>query len=82
VEAKDVENIFKRVFEEERKRFWVDPETHYQDHEVLGDWRKTVGFVKKSILGAFIAGLVMGVLSVFWVGIKLAMTLKGGTGAP
>jgi len=78
----DVERIFTKVLKKDREKFRVDDETHYQDHEVIGDWRKTIGFVKRSILGAFLAGLVMGVLSVFWIGIKLLMSLKGGPGGP
>lgn len=73
----DIKKAVRDVLEEEHKLFWVSPETHYQHHEWVKGWIKTTNIAKKSIIVAFAAGLVSGLLGIIWLGIQVALKIKG-----
>jgi len=75
-EAK-IKKIMEGVIEDARKKFWVDPETHFIHHTELENWIKTFGLVKKSILVSFVTGVFAGLLSIFYLGFRTYMKLKG-----
>ncbi len=56
--------------------FWIDPETHYQDHlamrEVVGSWSSAKGVITKAFIGLVVVGAI--VLSMF----ALIKIVKGG----
>lgn len=65
------------AFDEERKSFWVDSETHYQHHKWVGGWIWGIGIAKKSVITAFVAGLLSGLGVIIWLGIQAAIRVKG-----
>ena len=42
--------------------FWIDPETHYQDHlamrEVIGSWTTGKGIFAKAFIGLVVVGMI------------------------
>ena len=75
-EAK-IKRMMEGVLEDARKKFWVDPETHFIHHNEIENWIKTFGLVKKSIVMTFVTGVVTGLIGIFWLGIVAYMKLKG-----
>lgn len=75
-EAK-IKKIMEGVIEEARKKFWVDPETHFIHHNEIEGWIKTFGLVKKSVLISFVTGVFAGLTGIFWIGFKTYIKLKG-----
>ena len=73
----EIKEAFAEAMEEARKKFWVDPETHFIHHKELEGWIKTFGLVRKSVIVSFAVGLVAGFISIFWLGFKAYMKLKG-----
>lgn len=59
--------------------FWVHPETHYVHHKELGNWLKTIGVIKKSVIVSFVVGVLAGLMAVFWLGFGAYLKLKGGS---
>jgi len=72
-----LKETMEEVMEESRRKFWVDPETHFLHHNRIDGWIKTLGLVNKSILVSFLTGLVAGLISIFWLGFVAYMKLKG-----
>lgn len=75
-EAK-IKQIMEGVIEDARKKFWVDPETHFIHHSEIEGWIKTFGLVKKSIVMSFVTGIVTGLIGIFWLGMAAYIKLKG-----
>lgn len=73
----DIEEAIRAVLEEERKLFWVSPETHYRQHEWVAGWMKTLALAKKSIIVAFAAGMISALLGIIWMGIQVGLKIKG-----
>ena len=72
-----VKAMMEEVIENARKKFWVDPETHFIHHNEIENWLKTFGIVKKSIVVSFVTGVVTGLIGIFWLGISAYMKMKG-----
>lgn len=75
--AEEIKAAVREVLEEERKQFWVSPETHYQHHEYLEGWIWMMGIAKKSIVIAFATGVVSGLLGLVWLGFQAVVKVKG-----
>lgn len=53
--------------------FWIDPETHYQDHlamrEVVGSWKSAKGIFARAFIGLVVIGsLVLAAIAIFKTG--------------
>lgn len=72
-----MKKVMEEVFEDARKNFWVDPETHFIHHQTIDDWIKTFGLVKKSVLASFVTGIMAGLAAMFWLGFKAYMKITG-----
>ena len=72
-----IKTIMEGVIDDARKKFWVDPETHFIHHNEMENWIKAFGLVKKSVLISFVTGVFAGLMGVFWIGVEAYMKLKG-----
>ena len=76
-EIKDIKDAVTAAMEDARKKFWVDAETHFVHHQSIENWMKTFGLVKKSVVVSFVTGVGMGLIGIFWLGVKTYMKITG-----
>lgn len=76
MERDELKKAMEEVMEESRKKFWVDPETHFLHHKKFEDWNKIIGLAKKSIIVSFVTGFMAGLIGIFWLGFKAYMAIK------
>ena len=74
-EAK-IKKIMEGVLDDARKKFWVDPETHFVHHKEIEGWIKTFGLVRKSVVVSFVTGVVTGLIGIFWLGVSAYMKMR------
>ena len=67
-----IKEAFAEVLKEERKSFWIEPETHYLDHKYVSEVRHTGKQVKAWSLRVVVVSITAGIIA--WI----TMHLKGG----
>lgn len=80
MEEAKIRSILEEVINDARKKFWVDPETHFLHHKEMEGWIRTFGLVRKSVIVSFITGVVAGLIGIFWLGMAAYMKLKAPLG--
>ena len=76
----DMKIAFREVMEEERKKHWVDSQTHYEHHRFIKGYIWFFNIMKKSAIVAFVGGIIAGILAVGWAGIKALVVMKEAIG--
>ena len=59
-EIKQIADAMVERVHETQHSFWIEPESHYQDHlamrEIVGSWRSAKGIFTRAFLGLVIVG--------------------------
>jgi hypothetical protein len=71
MEREAIKEAVKEAFQEELKAFYIDRETHYKQHEWLGEMMKYTETCKSVVLKAVISILVAGALGLMFLGFSL-----------
>ena len=76
MERDAIKEAVKEVFQEELKAFYIDRETHYKQHEWLGEMMKYADTCKSVILRAVLTVLVAGALGLMFLGFTIKSAVK------
>jgi hypothetical protein len=71
MEREAIKEAVREAFSEELKAFYIDRETHYKQHEWLGDMIKYTETCKSAILKTVISIIVVGALGLMFLGFSL-----------
>jgi tetrahydromethanopterin S-methyltransferase subunit B len=71
-ETKQIADEMVKHIQSTHHNFWIDPETHYQDHlamrEVVGSWTTARGIFTKAFIGLVVLGaIILSAVAVFKV---------------
>lgn len=66
-----IKEAIKEAFQEELKAFYIDRETHYKQHEWLGEMMKYTETCKSVVLKAVISIIVAGALGLMFLGFTI-----------
>lgn len=71
-ETKQIAGEIVKNIQSTHHNFWIDPETHYQDHlamrEVVGSWTTAKGVFTKAFIGLVVLGaIILSAVAVFKV---------------
>lgn len=76
MERDAIKEAVKEAFQEELKAFYIDRETHYKQHEWLGEMMKYADTCKSVILRAVLTVLVAGALGLMFLGFTIKSAVK------
>jgi len=76
MEREAIKEAVKEAFREELKAFYIDRETHYKQHEWLGEMMKYADTCKSVILRAVLTVLVAGALGLMFLGFTIKSAVK------
>jgi hypothetical protein len=68
MEREAIKEAVKEAFQEELKAFYIDRETHYKQHEFLGDLMKYAETCKSAFLRTVITIVVGGAIGLMCIG--------------
>ncbi len=71
MERDDIKAAVKEAFQEELRAFYIDRETHYKQHEFLGNMMDYAETCKNTALKIVITALVSGLLGLMYLGFCL-----------
>jgi hypothetical protein len=71
MEKQDIKDAVKEAFKEELQAFYIDRETHYKQHEWLGEMMKYAETCKSVILKTIITAVVGGAITLMIIGFSL-----------
>lgn len=71
MEKDAIKAAVKEAFQEELKDFYIDRETHYKQHEWLGEMMKYSETCKSVILKTILTALIGGLLGLLYLGFCL-----------
>lgn len=70
MEREAIKEAVKEALSEELKAFYIDRETHYQHHQLIGNWSSTLNSCKRALITAtstIIIGAILGLMAIgFW----------------
>lgn len=76
MERDAIKEAVKEAFKEELKAFYIDRETHYKQHEWIGEVMKYADTCKSVILKAILTALVAGILGLMFLGFTIKSAVK------
>ena len=76
MEREAIKEAVKEALREELKSFYIDRETHYKQHEWLGEIMKYTETCKSIILKAVLSILVAGALGLMFLGFTIKTSVK------
>jgi hypothetical protein len=65
---KEIKTAVKETLNEEVKAFYVDRETHWEDHQFLGGFRRWIDDTKSTAWRAIIGAVVVGAIGLLVLG--------------
>lgn len=71
MERETIKEAVKEAFQEELKAFYIDRETHYKQHEWLGEMMKYTDQCKSYALKIILTIIITGALGLMFVGFSI-----------